>query len=114
MTDTSIIEVQERKGYIWISFPGSINRENVKQIQSRIETEIKGRQARVVFDLSGIKAPDSTVINFIVNTRNKIREEEGTLSLTNLTKDFKNLLQTINLDKILTIYRSEEEIKKRS
>ena len=110
MTNTSIIEIEDRKGYSWISFPSSINRDNIRQISNRIETEIEGKQARVVFDLSSIKAADSTVINLIVNTRNIIEETKGILSLVNLTKECLNLFQAINLDKILTIYKSEEQL----
>ena len=110
MANTSIIEIEERKGYLWISFPSSINRDNVIQIQNRIETEIEGKQIHVAFDLSTVKAADSTVINLIVNSRNKIEEGKGTLSLVNLTKECQNLFQAINLDKILKMYKSEKDL----
>lgn len=111
MANTSIIEIEERKGYLWISFPSAINRENVTQIRNRIETEIEGKEAKVIMDLSSIKAPDSTVINLIVNIRNKLEETKGTLGLVNLSKNCLNLFQAINLDKVLSIYKGEDDIK---
>ena len=110
MTNTTLVEIEERKGYLWISFPSSINRDNVIQIRNRIESEIEGKQEKVVLDLSSVKAADSIVINLIVNTRNKIEELKGTLSLVNLTKNCLNLFNAINLDKVLTIYQNEEEL----
>lgn len=110
MNDNNELKIEDRQGYLWISFPDSIKRENILKIQNRIETEIEGKKVRAVIDLSNVKAADSIVINLIVSTRNKIKESKGTLSLVNLSNNCFTLFQTINLDKIVKIYKIENEI----
>ena len=38
MADVNTLETVEWKGYLWISLPGLINRDNIIQIQREIET----------------------------------------------------------------------------
>ena len=110
MTDTNDLKAEERKGYLWICLPGAINRDNILQIRIRIEMLLTEEHTRVVLDLSNIKVAGSIIINLIMDIRKVITSLKGTLHLVNLTKECLRLFQSINLDKVIKIYKSEDEI----
>ena len=110
MTDTSILKIEDRKEYLWISLPSTINRDNILQIRIRIEMFLTEEHTRVVLDLSNIKAAGSIIINLILDIRQIITKLKGTLQLVNLTKDCLRMFQSINLDKVLKIYTSVDDI----
>ena len=110
MTDTTNLNIEDRKGYLWISFPGLINRDNILQIHRRIESLLTEEHIRVVLDLSNIKIAGSIIINLIMDIRQILTSLKGTLQLVNLTKECLILFKSINLDKVLKIYENEDEI----
>ena len=110
MTDTNDLKVEDRKGYLWIYLPGAINRDNILQIRIRIEMLLTEEHTGVVLDLSNIKVAGSIIINLIMDIRQIITSLKGTLHLVNLTKECSRLFQSINLDKVIKIYKSEDEI----
>lgn len=110
MTDVNTLEIEEKNGYLWICLPGTLNRDNILQIQRRIEALITEEQLKVVLDLSNIKMAGSIVINLIMDIRKIIKGLKGTLHIVNLTRDCFNLFKSINLDKVLNICKSEKEL----
>ena len=110
MTGNTNLKIEKKKSHLWITFPSTINRENILQIQNRIEDSLKGKHKRVALDLKGIDAAGSIVINLIMDVRQAITKQKGTLSLVNLSKDCIKLFRSMNLDKVLAIYDDEREI----
>lgn len=110
MTDINTLEIEERSGYLWICLPGTLNRDNIIQVQRRIEALLTEKQIKVVLDLSNIKIAGSIVINLILDIRKIIMGLKGTLQIVNLTRDCLNLFKSINLDKVLNICKSEKEL----
>ena len=110
MADVNTLETVEWKGYLWISLPGLINRDNIIQIQREIETLVAEGHIKVVLDLSNIKIAGSIIINLLMDIRKIIIRLKGTLYVINLTKDCLSLFKSINLDKVLNICKNEDEI----
>ena len=111
MTDANTLMIDERNGSLWILLPGTLNRDNIIQIQRRIEALLTKEQIKVVLDLSNIKIAGSIVINLLMDIRKIIKELQGTLQIVNLSRDCLSLFKSINLDKVLNICKSEDEIK---
>ena len=110
MTEANTVMIDERNGALWILLPGTLNRDNIIQIQRRIEALITDEQMNVVLDLSNIKIAGSIVINLLMDIRKIITGLKGTLQIVNLTRDCLSLFKSINLDKVLNICKSEDEI----
>ena len=111
MTDATNLKVENRKGYIWISFPNSISRENILQIQNRIESTLTDESSHVALDLANIDILGSIVIDLIMSVNRIITNLKGSICVVNVSKACLKQFQTMNLDKVVTIYESEEEIK---
>lgn len=110
MPDDDIVKVKQRKGYLWITLPDTINQSNIIQIRLKMKTVITKENRSVVLDLSNIKSAGSIIINLLMDTRQTVVSLQGTLSLVNLTKECFSLFSSIKLDKVLNIYKSEDEI----
>ena len=110
MTDANSLEIEERKGSLKITLPGKLDMDNITQIRIRIEMLLTEKHTKLVLDLSNIKAVGSIVINLIMDIRQIITSLKGTLWLVNLNKDCYTMFKSINLDKVLKIFKSEDEI----
>jgi anti-anti-sigma factor len=111
MTDANTVMIDERDGALWILLPGTLNRDNIMQIQRRIEALLTEEQMKVVLDLSNIKIAGSIVINLLLDIRKIITELKGTLYIVNLTRECLSMFKSINLDKVLNICKSEDEVE---
>lgn len=109
MTVTGL-KMENRKGYLWVTFPGEIKRGNTQQIQNRIESSLTGKNDQIVLDLSNISNIYSVTVNLILQLRKLITESEGSLCLVNISKKCQSQIQLMHLDEVLTIYQSEKEI----
>ena len=110
MTDVNTLMIDERDGALWILLPGTLNRDNIIRIQRRIEALLTEDQMKVVLDLSNIKIAGSIVINLIMDIRKILTELKGTLQIVNLTRECLILFKSINLDKVLDICKSEDDL----
>ena len=111
MTENTILKIENKKGYLWISFPNSIGSENIITIQNKIEAVITNKSAHVALDFSNIEIAGSIVIDLILAIRKILSETERFLCLVNVPKTCLKQFQAMNLDKVVTIYESEDEIK---
>lgn len=110
MTGIPNIKVENRKGYIWISFPNSIVRENILQIQNRIESILTDESSHAALDLSNIDILGSIVIDLIMFVNKILTNLKGSICVVNLSEACLKQFQTMNLDKVVTIYGSEGEM----
>lgn len=111
MTEITDLKIENKKGYLWISFPNSIGRENILPIQNRIEAILTDESAHVALDFSNIDIAGSIVIDLVMLIRKILSESKGFLCLVNVSKTCLKQFHTMNLDKVVTIYESENEIK---
>ena len=110
MTDADMIEVEERKGHLRVTLPGKLNMDNIVKIRNRIEMLLTKEHTRLVLDLSNIKAAGSIVINLIMDIRQIITSLKGTLWLVNLNEECYKTFKLINLDKVLKIFKREDDL----
>jgi anti-anti-sigma factor len=105
------LECKEKRGYLWITLPAKIDKENVSVLRGRIESEMMIRDAaRVVLDCSRIEMITSTAIDLIMFFHGRITGSSGVLYVTNLSGRCMMQLQSVNLDRVLTICEREDGI----
>ncbi len=113
MTKIRGLHIENKKGYMWITLPDSINMENYLQVRNRIESElIDNKKGKVAINFSNIDSIHSLLIGLILHSRKIVKQNLGTLCLVNTSTNCLIKLQALFLDKIMQIYESEEEIEK--
>lgn len=105
------LQIENRQGFLWIIMPKSITATNLLSIQKRIESHISGSSERVVIDLVNMDTVNSVLASLIINIRNRINDSGGAIGLVNVSKKCMVKLQLMQLDRVLTVYEDESEIK---
>ncbi len=104
------LQIENRRGYLWITMPKSITATNLLSIQEKIESHISDSSERVVIDLVNMDTVNSVLASLIINIRNRIVDSDGLIGLVNVSKKCMVKLQLMQLDRVLTVYEDENEI----
>lgn len=94
--DTAIISFKDLKSR-------QLDLTNVKQIQNRVKQISSGN---ILLDFHNIDYIDSSIIGFIVETFNSIRNRNGSFKITRVNKNIFEILEMTNLTKFLEIERA--------
>ena len=100
------LNIEKKEGYTLIKLPHTLNQENILDIESGLT----GYRDTIAIDLSECSNIFSMLITLIIHIRKKVIEEGGNLCLVNVSKTGQQQLTAMNLDIILPMYDSEEEI----
>ena len=114
MKATHDLHIENKKGYLWITLPDSITKENYLQIRNRIESELMDKKEmanKVIIDLSKIDSIHSLLIGLILHIRKPVKLNKGIFYLVNVSGKCLMELQSLFIDRILQIYENEEEIE---
>lgn len=94
--DTAILSFKDLKSR-------QLDLTNVKQIQNRV-AQIASRNIRL--DFHNVDYIDSSIIGFIVETFNAIRNKNGCFKIIRVNKNIFEILEMTNLTKFLEIERA--------
>lgn len=104
------LSIEKKEGYTLIKLPHTLNQENILDIEGEIESSMTGYRDTIAIDLSECSNIFSMLITLIMHVRKKVIEEGGSLCLVNVSITGQQQLTAMNLDIILPIYDSEDEI----
>ena len=102
--------IEKKEGYILIKLPHTLNQENILDIEEEIDSSLTGYRDTIAIDLSECSNIFSMLITLIMHIRKKVMDEGGSLCLVNVSLSGQQQLKAMNLDIILPMYDSEEEI----
>lgn len=111
MTLSSTLQIEERKGYLWITLPTGITVTNLLPNQEKIESHLPDNTARVVINLVNIDNINSVIASLIINVRNHVVDSGGSIGLINVSEKCRSKLDMMQLDRVLTIYKDESDIE---
>ena len=95
--------IEERQGCLWITFKESIDMDNYKAIEDSVSQHIKeSKLQKVVIDLSQTITLFSSGLGLLMKILRQMSEGKEA------TDKMREGLETMNLDKILSIYPSAE------
>lgn len=112
MTITYGLQIYKKKGQLWIRLPNAIKKENILQIENRIEDSLKDCEGKVILDFADTLSVFSLLVTLIIHIRKRVGEFGGQLCLVNVSDKCKSQLKAMNLDRILTIYNNEVDFLK--
>jgi anti-anti-sigma factor len=111
MEQTAVLRTSKKHGFLWITLPESITMDNYGRIESRLEEEIREKQLRVVLDLASISSLYSSGLGLLIRLRSRINELGGALFLVNASRKISILLESVNLERLFSIYATDVEFE---
>lgn len=106
------IDVDTREGWMWVGLPGTINLNNYKLIESEVEQCLSGMEApRVVFDLDQLEYFYSSAMGLFIRLNKHITDSGGKLCLVNVSQKVRELLASVNLDRVFPIFATDVEFE---
>lgn len=111
MTQPIPVKIENKVDYIWVTLPRTLNMDNYTQVEERINSNVQGKNLKVVIDLIDIQYLYSSGIGLLIRLRNNIAKNNGSLWLVNVNEKCKDNLTSMKLDKIFTIYSTDLEFE---
>lgn len=109
---TMILEIQTKTvgSSVVLEMSGRITLgRDCQQIESDVEALIRGKQTRIVFDLSKVKYMDSSGVGIMVMCSGKVKEAGGELRLAGATGVVQQTLKLTRMDAIVPTHATVEE-----
>lgn len=111
MTQPIPVKIENKVDYIWVTLPRTLNMDNYTQVEERINSNVQGKNLKVVMDLIKIQYLYSSGIGLLIRIRNNIVKNKGSLWLVNVNEKCIDNLNSMKLDKIFTIYSTDLEFE---
>jgi len=97
------MHVTNDDGLITIALEDDLTSANLNDFRAMVQEEIEAGHKSFRIDFSGAEIIDSMGIGCLVATYNSLRQKEGTIQLSNVPENLKDVFQVMRLDRILSI-----------
>jgi anti-anti-sigma factor len=104
------MHITYKKGYLWITLPPEITRTNNPQIYNKIEAILLDNTAPVALDMSRTEFIYTMTIGLILDIRQRMLDSGNAFCLVNVTDKLRTQFEHVHLDKVLSIYRHENDM----
>ncbi len=95
------------------SISGSVNSDNVGEVQSLFEKWIKQGETRIIGDLAGLKYISSAGLRCFLFAAKTLMGEKGEFVLYNLQENILDILHMTGLINVINVTGSKEEAVKK-
>lgn len=82
---------------------GQLDMSNIKFLRKEFKEISLKKENNIILDFNNVEFIDSSVIGFIVDTYNNIRNKNGTMKLINIDKNIFEIFEMLNLSRFLDI-----------
>lgn len=93
-----------------IQISGEVDLYNVRELKNALFQLTDGNHTNVVVDMKEVNYMDSSGIGALVAGQKKMKANNGSFALMNISDDVLNILKLATLDKFFKIYMSEKEL----
>jgi anti-anti-sigma factor len=111
LSDSNRLVIEKRLGYCWVILPASIAAQDYSKIEDEVVKHTTGKEDRVVFDLSNVRALYSSGIGVLIRFQKRIAKGGGVIALVNVSPKIADLMISFNLDKIFPLYNTDIEFE---
>jgi len=103
------ISIEEIDKIIILRLIGSIEASSFLVLQKKLDVLVNEERKNVLLDFSNVDYLSNTGLRVLVSYSNKFKEKKGSLGLFSVNEDIKELIRITGVDKILNIYKNEQE-----
>ena len=103
------IEVENKNGVVVVSLKGNINVNSSPQLMKQLQDLIKNGDNKILLNMAGVTFLSSSAIGTIAGTFNDMKERNGQLKMTALSKEINHIFEITGLDKRIPISSTVEE-----
>jgi anti-anti-sigma factor len=101
---------REKNGFQVIDVVGKINRlKDSIVLKSFINTIVEKEAQKVALNLAKVTYLDSGALNVLIYCHNTLSRKDGVLVLIEPNEYVRDVLEVVGLDKLVTIYSTEED-----
>ena len=104
------IDIKQVQGCLFVSLPKNIRRENIKQVQQRIESTMDETVLNLVFNLSQLANVTSLTISLLIYFKKQLTATGNDIYLVRVPDNCKQLLKSLKIDTVIDIYEDEQEL----
>ena len=99
----------DEKNQRWdVNLYGEVDIYNADSLKNELQALIAEKSADIVLDCTNLKYIDSTGLGVLVNALNRVKEQDKSISITNLKPYIAKIFTLTGLDKIFVIEVSEQ------
>ena len=96
-------------GFTVVAIAGEIDLNSSPQMRKAFGELIDKGTTKVIVDLKQVSYIDSSGLATLIEVMQKIKKNRGAMSLVNMSDKIRNLFEITKLDKLFSIYRTQEE-----
>jgi anti-anti-sigma factor len=111
MSDTAILDVERRQGFIWAKLPESLTVDNYISIENAIRPFLTGTNDHLVLDFALTNHVYSSGIGMLVRLHKMVAQTKGSFNLVNVTEKLRGLFAEVRLDRIFKIFATDVEFE---
>ena len=111
MGEPSELLIDQKSGCTWITLPDAINMDTYGAIEKSIGERAAGYGGCVVVDLGKTSNLFSSGLGLIIRVRKLVMESKGRIFLVNVSGKIREILETVQLDKVFTMYATDVEFE---
>ncbi|MBK8801763.1 MAG: STAS domain-containing protein [Fibrobacteres bacterium] len=89
---------------------GQIKGADSNEFRTVIKRLLEAGESDLVINLEQVGFIDSSGVGMLIHCLHEVRSQHGDLRLVKLTEDIHDLFEMVAIDRLFTIYSSEEEI----
>ncbi len=102
------IDIYQVAECLFVSLPRNIKRENINQVQQKIEAALDESIPNLVFNLSQLENVSSLTISLLIYFKKKLTATGNDIYLVRVPDSCKQLLQSLKIDTLIDIYDDEQ------
>jgi len=106
---SGVLQILHKKELVWIIPLIQITRDNFAIFEEEIEWALSGLADHVVLDFARIDYLHSTTITLMIHLQREIIVKGGAFFIVNISKVCKGVLESVRLDKVFTMFDTEDE-----
>jgi anti-anti-sigma factor len=105
------ITVAVKNGFLWIAMPDSITMDNYVKIEEEIVDAVAGPNTKIVLDMAATRNLFSSGLGMLIRLKKHLDGKKSALYLVNVSHKVKDILASVNLDNLFSIYATDVEFE---
>jgi anti-anti-sigma factor len=109
LVKTKNLEMSPKMTIFNLKVANLLDSDRTKDTWDVLKTFINGGIKYILIDMDGLDFVDSLGINMLINTAKLVRSNKGDMALVNVPQKIETILQPINIQRFMKIFKTADE-----